>query len=554
MERPLVDTRDRDRILRHIRWRPADYLLGHGLAAIPRIAWTSALVVLALHALGGQAPVRGAGLVVFLWTVAVAGLSGWIWGRTHGYLAVSWAGYYIAWIALSGIMLSVPHLLNVGRVFMVVGAILAIVEVPSRGGFLALVTWGIIVGMSMEYFCLQSLPGFPITAIGVLIYFLIPMVLMLHLGVLERLYVGSFSDDLTGMGNRKLLRWLRRSLWLRMQKQGRPLSLLLLDVDDFKKVNDNLGHTKGDEVLWRLARLIEDEVRQDDIVCRYGGDEFMVFLLDSGTSQAVTVANRLCQRVVDVFLEELPACPLTVSMGIASYPEHADNLDKLVEQADQALICGAKAHGKNQVSTASSIYRPDPWQAVRAQLPHQALPLAEVVTMITGETVDHMVRLADVSYRLGKTLGLSEEVCARLTQAAALHDVGKIIVPKMILEKHGPLTWEEQQSVMLHSQLGATMLANLNLDPAVVDAVRYHHEWWDGTGYPDGLREGQSPILAAILSVADAYDAMTNYRPYQETRTPEEALLELMTLAEVQFDPRIVDAMQALADLEEATV
>ena len=432
---------------------------------------------------------------------------------------------------------------------MAIGAILAVLDLPSSLGFLTMAAWGVLVGVLIETNCLQAVPDLRAVGLLPLVYVMIPFALHCNLGVLERLFANGFSDDLTNVGNRKLLRWLQTSLWPPVQRQGRSLSLLLLDLDDFKTVNDNLGHVAGDRMLRRLAQVIEGEIRHDDVVCRYGGDEFVIILLDSATAEAVAVADRLRRRVAEVSRQEFADYPVTASIGVANYPKHARTMAGLLEEADRALMGEAKLRGRNRVATASNLDRPESWVAVGWRLPRKARALVEIICLSTGETLEHMSRLADLGYGLGEALGLPEIIRTDIVQAAALHDVGKIAVPRGILEDPGPLTWEERQMVMLHSELGATMLANLDVEESVVDAVRHHHEWWNGTGYPDGLLEDEIPIQAAVLAVADAYDAMTNDRPYRKTRTPEEAMQEILDGSGVQFNPSVVAKMQELFDV-----
>jgi diguanylate cyclase (GGDEF)-like protein len=533
-------TRNRDQILRHIRWRSTTYLLSNGRTIL--FSWIGVFLLVAevLFALKVNAPGMNQGMINCLWLVALIGFGCWIWGELRHRPLLGWVGYYVSWLALAGVILSLPRYRNVGRSLMVVGNVLAALDMPSQMGFLGMSTWGLLVNLSIEFFHLRPVQSLKVAAGGISIYVGASLILFHGLRFLENLYVSSFSDDLTGIGSRQLLRWLRDSLWLTMLKQGRPISLLLLDIDDFKLVNDRLGHASGDAVLQHFSELLQGEIRHADVFCRYGGDEFIIILPDTALTEAMAVADRLRKRVAEVFQKELPEYPVTVSIGVASHPEHGHTLEDLLAQADRALMSGAKSRGGNRVATATAVFEPDLWEMLSRQLPSDVLPLLDMVSLITGETIEHMRRLVELSYGLGVALGLSEERCVTVMQAAALHDVGKIAIPKAILEKPGPLTWEERQTVMTHSELGAIMLANLDVQASVVEAVRHHHEWWDGTGYPDGLREDQIPIEATILAVVDAYDAMTSPRPYQASRTPEEALQELHRYSGIQFSPRVV--------------
>lgn len=549
MKRQMASMKSNGRILRHIRWQSSGFVFGH--LSFPRIIWLLVMLFLAIYA----TTVQGFDFdrITFehlLWPMALVGLLVWALGRFRDLPAAAWTGFYVAWIGLAGTILRVPSLTNVGRAVMVVGAITAILDMPSQRGFIAMALWSAVVGIATEYQCLGSFRGLRGASVGFLIYILVPFALVHNLGLLEKLYAGGLSDDLTGVGSRALLRWLRSSLWPRIERQGRSLSLLLLDIDDFKLVNDRLGHIQGDEVLRKFAQLIRSEIRHQDIICRYGGDEFVVFLLDATSKEAVSVANRLRRVVGDVFQKEYPDCPLTVSIGVASYPEDAQDMDSLLEAADKALLEGAKLQGKNQVATAASLRSPDPWEMVSRELPTDLLPLVEMTYLATEETVDHLSHLAELGYRLGKMLGLPEERCIRIVQGAALHDVGKLALPKAIWRKSGPLSQEEDEVARLHPELGVGMLANLGLHGPLIDTVRHHHEWWDGTGYPMGLKGEEIPMEAAILSVVGAYDDLTRDRTYGRILTPKEALRKIKALSGVQFSPIVVDKLEELLHME----
>ncbi|NMB45623.1 MAG: diguanylate cyclase [Firmicutes bacterium] len=541
-------SRKRERVLRHIRWRSTIHLLGSQWAAFPRFIWTFILLLLALFTFKVARLDVGTGLIRYLWLAALIGFGCWMVDRFQEYPALGWAGYYTSWLALAGIVLSAPNMIFMGYALLIVGIVLAALDMPSRFGFAAMAIWGMIVGIAVEHFYLKPVVDAGQSSIGMLIYALLSVLLLYCLGFFESLFRGGFADELTGIGSRQLLKWLSNSIWLTAEKKAHPISLLLLDLDNFKSVNERAGHSFGDAVLQRFATVVENEIRPEDILCRYGGDEFVVILQNTSNSEAVAAAHRLRKRVAEAFRRELPDYPLTVSIGVASYPEHAHSLEGLVNQADKALMSGAKLLGKNKVATAASLYHPDQWEVLREQVHPDLLPLLELVCLITGETADHMVRLAELGFSIGQALSFSEELCAAITQAAALHDVGKLAISMAILEKPGPLTAKERQIMMTHSELGAIMLANLDAGASVVDAVRHHHEWWNGAGYPDGLQGEQIPIAATILAVADAYDAMTNPRPYQAVRTPAAALQEIVKYSGVQFSPRVVDVLCKLLE------
>lgn len=501
-----------------------------------------------LFALKVNAPSLRFEITSYLWLVALIGVVFWILGQIRYGPGPSWAGYYASWLALAGVILSVPNCRNVGRSLLIIGIVLSALDLPSQIGFAAMAAWGMVVSISIECYHLRLVQSQWAAAGGVSIYVFTSLVLLYCLRFIEGLYGSSFSDDLTGVGSRQLLKWLQDSVWPVIQEEGRFISVLLLDLDNFKVINDSLGHAYGDKVLQRFTEVIREEIRHQDVFCRYGGDEFVLALPDTTTTQATTVAHRLREQVAEVFQEELPDCSITVSIGVASYPEHGQTLEELLVQADRALMMGAKRRGGNQVASITTCLSPDLWQQIQMKLPSDVLPLLEVVSLITGETIDHMLRLARLGLGLGEIMGLAEGLCATIMQAAVLHDVGKIAIPKVILEKPGHLTWEERQIMMTHSEIGATMLTNFDVEPAVVEAVRHHHEWWDGRGYPDGLWGDDIPLAAAILAVVDAYDAMTTPRPYQVVRSPGAALEEIKEKADIQFSPHIVPLLSQLIE------
>jgi diguanylate cyclase (GGDEF)-like protein/putative nucleotidyltransferase with HDIG domain len=351
----------------------------------------------------------------------------------------------------------------------------------------------------------------------------------------------ALTDPLTGLGNHRhfherLERELRNAHERRL-----PLTLCLVDVDDFKRINDRFGHPAGDRVLSRLAAMF----RQTGEAFRLGGDEFALLLPGYDENASLTAATSVVERISALQLDQLGS--VTVSAGIATSPAHAADRDELIRLADSALYW-AKEYGKNRVRA----YRPDVIELAelkrlasgpdRAARFRAAASLARAVDARDVYTGSHSQRVADLAARTARRLGLPEEEVELTRLAASLHDLGKLAIPEEILRKPGPLTDPERMVLERHPQIGFRMLESLGVDP-VADWVLHHHERWDGSGYPDGLPGDEIPLGARIIFVADAYDAMTSERVYRRRVAPEQAILELRRCAGSQFDPGIVNAL-----------
>jgi diguanylate cyclase (GGDEF)-like protein/putative nucleotidyltransferase with HDIG domain len=353
----------------------------------------------------------------------------------------------------------------------------------------------------------------------------------------------ALTDPLTGLGNHRhfherLERELRHG-----QERRLPLTLCLVDVDDFKRVNDRFGHPAGDRVLERIATRL----RQTGEAFRLGGDEFALLLPGHDEHAAMTAAASIVERISALQVDQIGT--VTVSAGVATAPAHAGGRDELIRLADSALYW-AKEYGKNRVRG----YRPDVIELAelkrlasgpdRAARFRAAASLARAVDARDVYTGSHSQRVAELAARTARRLGLAEEEVELTRLAASLHDLGKLAIPEEILRKPGPLTDPERIVLERHPQIGFRMLESLGVDP-VADWVLHHHERWDGSGYPDGLPGEQIPLGARIIFVADAYDAMTSERVYRRRVGSEQAVAELQRCAGSQFDPEIVDAFAA---------
>ncbi|HHV93405.1 MAG TPA: diguanylate cyclase [Firmicutes bacterium] len=539
---------DNEQVLRHIRWRSIAHFLGDD-SSFPRLLWAFVIFIMVLVALHSRDLEPRTWIPSFLWVQAAVSCAVWVLANARGNWAVGWAGYYSAWIALCGIVVSSPATMVLGYVLMLVGLALSALDMPSRSGFMTMALWAAVVLMAVEQRELYGVLSPSTASMGLLIFVLISVLLLQSLSFLENLYKRGFCDDLTGVGSRQLLRWMSKTALMEAQKRGESVSLLLLDLDNFKQVNDQGGHALGDTVLGQLARFIQREVRGDDVVCRYGGDEFAILMKNTDHESAVAAAQRLRKRVAEVFSRELSEYPVSVSIGVATYPEHGTTLAELLTKADQALMSGAKLRGRNRVATANAFYQGNPWQMLQGVLSPSMMRLLEIAMQVSDESVEHMTRLVPLAEALGAAVGLPEEMQLAAVQAAALHDVGCIAVPREIRTKWDPLDVKGYHTLMRHADVGADILANLGIEENITRTIRHHHEWWNGTGYPDGLRGEEIPITSAILAVVEAYDIMLRPGPHGRVRTPTEAVQEILRLSGLQFNPYVASQLPKVLEL-----
>jgi diguanylate cyclase (GGDEF)-like protein len=370
--------------------------------------------------------------------------------------------------------------------------------------------------------------------------------------LIAKLYDAARTDPLTRLSNR---RGFREALDLELARARRGetrMTVLLGDVDHFKEVNDRSGHHVGDATLQRLARLLEHGKRQIDQVARVGGEEFALILPDTDDHGAYSVAERLRCELCEEFAAD--TVPVTISFGVASYPQHGETASSLLRAADEALYV-AKQSGRNRTVLHSAALR----EASRAnggsrdiegeRFVAVVLDLAEAVDLRFSGSARHSETVGRYAEMMARELGLSAEKTSRVRLAGMLHDVGKVGVPDSILSKPGKLTDEEFEIVKQHPQLGEQILEH----PTLADVrawVGAHHERLDGRGYPLRLAAEDIPLEARILAVADAYEAMTSDRAYRSSIGHAAARLELTRCAGTQFDPRVVAALLAMLERE----
>ena len=353
------------------------------------------------------------------------------------------------------------------------------------------------------------------------------------------------QDPLTGLLNHRAFHRRLEEEAARASREGTPLAIAVLDLDNFKFFNDTYGHAVGDEVLRRVASVLRAACRAGDVLARFGGDEFALLLPDVAPDMAAEgVRARLAAGIGDVYYRPADtdvSIPIGLSAGVALFPAEAPTRLAVLQIADERLLRAKSGAGAEAEA-----------ERVRGALRDSVEGFSMLDALVTAVdardryTRRHSENVMAYSLQIARALGLSEADRHTLATAALLHDAGKIGVPDQILRKPGPLTEAEAGAVRLHPALGAAIVAAVPALAAVLDCVRHHHERWDGAGYPDGLRAEQTPLFARLLAVADAYSAMTSDRPYRKSLAPEEARRILEQGAGTQWDPVCVEAFLAV--------
>ncbi len=356
------------------------------------------------------------------------------------------------------------------------------------------------------------------------------------------------NDPLTGLANHRTFHERLRTEVERARRHGRGLSLVLMDLDHFKRVNDLHGHQMGDRVLEHAARIFESETRTGELVARVGGEEFAMILPEADEDEAFRAAERIRRAVAATTFPAVGA--MTMSAGVCDLSRGPD-ADTLYRLADGALYW-AKHRGRDMVLR----YSPEAVTSLSANEQAERLErqqalvsirlLARVVDAKDPSTRRHSERVGDLCAELAEALGWSPERASLLREAGLVHDVGKIGVPDALLFAPTRLSDEEFETVKEHASLGARIVSEALTDEQV-SWVRSHHERWDGNGYPDGLKAEECPEGARIMALADAWDVMTSERPYTIVPTsPADAILECRAHAGSQFWPAAVDALIAI--------
>jgi|GEM_PF-454297 len=331
----------------------------------------------------------------------------------------------------------------------------------------------------------------------------------------------TFHDQVTGLYNRTFFEQEIERLDVPAQL---PLTIVMVDVNGLKTVNDALGHQRGDELLMNVAGILKASCRWEDVVARWGGDEFVIVLPRTHAATAEEVCRRIAEACSSA--PEKPI-PLSVALGYAVKTHPDEDVQGILKRAEDCMYT-------DKMNSA---------QSSRSSL---IASLQRTLEEHSHETREHAQTLENLCQQLGRRLGLSASELAELSLFSLLHDLGKVAIPEHVLEKPETLTHDEWEIMKRHPEIGYRIASTSPELASVAEYILSHHERWDGCGYPRGLAGRDIPLPARILSVADAYDAMTRDRPYHTGISHEEALNEIGRCAGFQFDPEVVNAFLEL--------
>jgi diguanylate cyclase (GGDEF)-like protein/PAS domain S-box-containing protein len=325
----------------------------------------------------------------------------------------------------------------------------------------------------------------------------------------------SFHDTLTGLYNRRFMEEEMRRIDV---PRRLPISVIMGDVNGLKITNDVFGHQMGDKLLKSVSKTIKEVCRKDDIAARWGGDEFLIILPETNLDEAQTIVSRINSHVA----KKKDGLQVSISFGCAVKENKSEDIERVLQKAEENMYHQKLLEGKS--------YRNSIVNALLGTLYEKS-----------SETKEHSDRLKRYCHIIGRAMKLPEEDMSDLELLAVLHDIGKVAINRDILQKPGSLTKEEWIEIKRHPEIGYRIALNTPELSVVADYILSHHERWDGQGYPRGIKGDKIPLLCRILSVADAYDAMTSGRVYRKAMSHWEAVCELEKCAGTQFDKEIVD-------------
>lgn len=332
----------------------------------------------------------------------------------------------------------------------------------------------------------------------------------------ERLEYLCYNDQLTGLYNRRYYEEELKSLDV---KENYPLTIVLGDVNGLKLINDSFGHVVGDELIKKSAQIIKNGCRSQDVVIRLGGDEFVILLPQTDTYEAEKIVeniNNLAKK------EKIQGLDISISFGYETKCYEDEMIQEIFIKAEDYMY-------KRKLFESSNM---------------RGKTIDTIINTLNEKNKreeQHSVRVAELCELMGKNIGLPKRKIQELKNAGLLHDIGKIAIEENILNKPGRLTEDEYNEIKRHPEIGYRILSTVNEMSEIAKYVLSHHEMWNGEGYPKGIKDIDIPFESRIISIVDAYDAMTSERPYRKALSEEFAIEELKRNSGIQFDPELVN-------------
>ena len=383
----------------------------------------------------------------------------------------------------------------------------------------------------------------------------------------EKLACKANTDELTGIPNRRHFFDILVREVLAAKINAKPLSVMMMDLDHFKSINDTYGHVAGDMVLRQMGKILKENIYPLDVAARYGGEEFILLMPNTCSEKAMQAAEKL-RKIIDQWQWDIggdKTVSITISLGVIS--TDSNNLtghEELVEKADEALYT-AKQNGRNCVicwGRDKIVEESDKLQdkqyhemqskvsSLSRQLRSYAMGTISAFLRAMNLVVKdpymevHSQNIKVYAVAIAREMGLSAELIERVGTASLLQDLGKICIPMDILKKTTPLTDYEKQIIKEHTNCAARILEPIGTFDMESQIIKHHHENFDGSGYPDGLKGREIPVGSRILSVADAFNAITSERIHRSAKSCKEALTEIENCSGAQFDPDVVEAFK----------
>jgi diguanylate cyclase (GGDEF)-like protein/PAS domain S-box-containing protein len=336
----------------------------------------------------------------------------------------------------------------------------------------------------------------------------------------------SFHDQLTGLYNRHYLEIEMERLDTARQL---PLAVIMADLNGLKLVNDTYGHETGDGMLKTAATIIRNSCREEDIIARWGGDEFVVLLPQTAAEEARVICKRITESCRGAFVEDVP---VSIALGIATKTSETKNLIETLQEAENEMYRQKLTESR---STKSAV----------------VTSLLNTLAAKSFETEEHTRGMQKIAQKIGAKLNLPDSELHRLELLITLHDIGKINISEAILSKKSSLTDDEWEAIKKHPEIGCRIAMATEEFAHVAEDILAHHERWDGMGYPQGLKGSSISLPARIVAIADAYEVMSHGRPYKKAMSDNEIIAEFKRCSGNQFDPELAEILLSILEADQ---